>query len=235
MSNATISTVENSTTTNYTNYYDAKNRKFYRPAQLKLKGFPIDLVFLRSQQIYPLVTELPKYDKDIEKLHVDSNSPYPHPKEDDPLVYTYDVSVVPLEESALEENLSRIAQEKADEARQKSDETLAPLLVNFSSSEQLTFTIQAAEVAAYQANPETASTPMLDGLAASRGITREEQIAKAATKATAFSLAAQTVVGKQQGYEDEIKQIQNDAEKTTKEKILALKALTFEYELPSLA
>lgn len=214
----------------YSTYYDVKNHKYYRQAQLKLKGFPIDNTFLRSQSIYPINDNLPEFDKDIEKLSVNGD---PKPSSDNPLVYAYDISVVPLEDTVLEENLARIAQERADAARAEADRTLQPLLVNFSSSEQLTFTIQAAEVAAYQADPQNASTPMLDGLAASRGITREEQIAKATVKSIAFSTAAQTVVGKQQGYEDAIKEIQNDTSKTTKEKILAIKALVFEYELPS--
>ena len=214
----------------YSTYYDVKNHKYYRQAQLKLKGFPIDNTFLRSQSIYPINDNLPEFDKDIEKLSVNGD---PKPSSDNPLVYEYNVSVVPLEDTVLEENLARIAQERADAARAEADRTLQPLLVNFSSSEQLTFTIQAAEVAAYQADPQNASTPMLDGLAASRGITREEQIAKATVKSIAFSTAAQTVVGKQQGYEDAIKEIQNDISKTIKEKILAIKALVFEYELPS--
>lgn len=215
----------------YNVYYDVKNHKYYRPTQIKLKGFPLDNTFLRSQSIYPLDDNLPEYDKDIEKLVVNGD---PNPSSDNPLVYVYDVSVVTLDDSILEENLARVAQEKADAARAQADRTLQPLLVNFSSSEQLTFTIQAAEVAAYQADPQNAATPMLDGLAASRGITREEQIAKATAKSIAFSTAAQTVVGKQQGYEDAIIAIQNDTEKTTKEKIVALKSLVFEYELPSL-
>lgn len=214
----------------YSTYYDVKNHKYYRQAQLKLKGFPIDNTFLRSQSIYPIDDNLPEFDKDVEKILVNGD---PQPSSENPLVYEYNVSVVPLDDTVLEENLARIAQERADAARAEADRTLQPLLVNFSSSEQLTFTIQAAEVAAYQADPQNASTPMLDGLAASRGITREEQIAKATVKSIAFSTAAQTVVGKQQGYEDAIKKIQNDTSKTTKEKILAIKALVFEYELPS--
>ena len=214
----------------YSTYYDVKNHKYYRQAQLKLKGFPIDNTFLRSQSIYPIDDNLPEFDKDVEKILVNDD---PQPSSENPLVYEYNVSIVPLDDTVLEENLARIAQERADAARAEADRTLQPLLVNFSSSEQLTFTIQAAEVAAYQADPQNASTPMLDGLAASRGITREEQIAKATAKSIAFSTAAQTVVGKQQGYEDAIKEIQNDDSKTTKEKILAIKTLVFEYELPS--
>ena len=61
---------------------------------------------MHSQSIYPIDDNLPEFDKNIEKLSVNDD---PKQSSDNPLVYAYDISAVPLEDDVLEENLVRIA------------------------------------------------------------------------------------------------------------------------------
>ncbi|WP_374044404.1 hypothetical protein, partial [uncultured Bilophila sp.] len=77
-----------------------------------------------------------------------------------------------------------------------------------------------------------APTPTLDALAQARGITREDQLAKAKAKVEAFVPLSAFIIGTQQRYEDQIKVIAADAGKTPAERMAELDALIFDYTLP---
>lgn len=129
-----------------------------------------------------------------------------------------------------EEDLSRLVVEKSNEARIMADLVVAPYLSEFSDVEKQTWAKQQDEVAAYLAD-NSAPTPTLDGLAQSRGISREEMLEKAVAKVTAFEPLSVAIVGRQQAYEDMIKAIAADDEKTVSERIAEIRALEFDYSL----
>lgn len=126
--------------------------------------------------------------------------------------------------------VSERANEKRKEALAASDGAVAAYMNQFSQVERETWSKQQAEVEAFVADPKS-PTPVLDGLAAARGISREEQIEKAKAKVTAFVPLSCYIVGKQQGYEDAIKAILAE-DITPREKYQKLDELVFDYSLP---
>ena len=85
-----------------------------------------------------------------------------------------------------------------------------------------TWSIQAAEAAAWEAG-RTAATPVLDAIAAARGIGREALIKKAAKKAKAYTLLTAHTAGERQRIEAQIRAAEDMA---------ALAAVEIRYTLP---
>ena len=74
---------------------------------------------------------------------------------------------------------------------------------NVPEFELQTWPLQSAEALAWGDN-NTAATPMLDTIAAARGIERESLIKKALKKAREYRLLTAHVAGQRQAYEDAI-------------------------------
>lgn len=85
-----------------------------------------------------------------------------------------------------------------------------------------TWSMQAAEAAAWEAD-RTAATPVLDAIAAARGIGREALIKKAAKKAKAYTLLTAHTAGERQRIEAQIRAAEDMA---------ALAAVEIRYTLP---
>lgn len=78
----------------------------------------------------------------------------------------------------------------------------AALTAGYPAAEQISWPTQQAEVAAYQADP-TAPTPVLDAIAAARGVDRTEIISKAAGMIAAMVQMA-PLIGTRQRLRDDI-------------------------------
>lgn len=131
-------------------------------------------------------------------------------------------------------SLTDVQESRRREALAGADAAVARYMAQFSDVERETWPKQQAEVEALAGNPD-APTPVLDALAQVRGISREEQIAKARAKVEAFVPLSCFIVGMQQRYEDRIKAIAEDDGKPEAQRIAELEALRFEYALPESA
>ena len=210
------------------NYFDIYVNQVKTEGLLKLEQIPLDNKDRLIQMGYiPIEYAYPNYNKDIEYILPAGD---PHPKNGDPKQYIQDFNIVPLDESELEISLERKVQERRNELFKAADKVVEPINDQFSDLERQTWPNQQLEVEAYRKD-STASTPYLDLLANKRGITREEQIAKATAKVDAFIPISSHVIGQQQGYEDQIKSIAQDTSKSIKQRILDLSALEFTFAL----
>lgn len=207
-------------------YYDTKRNITMTEHDLRSMGI-YDTESAKRVGIYPLKQELQLYDPDIRKL-VEKGTPE--------LVGDYCIQryeLVELNEEEMLQSLDNVSKRTLLMIRSLSDSTLRPFLEDYSETEKMTFDLQAQEVYNYQNDPEAAKTPIIDGLADARGISREELIQKARVKIDLFQRAFTYVIGTQQKYEDTVKSIM-ESEITPKEKILALKDINIEYVVPSL-
>ena len=75
---------------------------------------------------------------------------------------------------------------------------------NYSRAEQDTFPYQRAEIEAWEKDNST-PTPTIDKIALNRGVSRDVQLAKIASKTALFSDITNTGIGKAQGVKDRIK------------------------------
>jgi hypothetical protein len=83
------------------------------------------------------------------------------------------------------------------------DQKMATLKAGYPAEEVLTWAQQVREAALYQADP-TAAGPMLDAMAAERGLGKDEMAARIMTKAALFAALAGQIIGRRQRLEDDI-------------------------------
>lgn len=195
--------------------------------------------FLDTQGIGENIANNPYIMEKMGIVPVEKDQPKYNPLWEYLRVYSQEIvdGVMVLKQEAVEKPLdiqewvvSEKASEKRREALAASDGAVAAYMNQFSQVERETWSKQQAEVEAFVADPKS-PTPVLDGLAAARGISREEQIEKAKAKVTAFVPLSCYIVGKQQGYEDVIKAILAE-DITPREKYQKLDELVFDYSLP---
>lgn len=210
------------------NYFDTNINAVQTETLIEQRGLPLDDAFLRDIGIFPVEYPYPAFNADT---HMFEPSGAPHPKDGDPQTYVQDFAVVELPQEDQRANLERKAEAKRKAALSGADAAVAGYMALFSEVERSTWPKQQAEVEAVAADP-AAPTPTLDALAQARGITREEQLAKAKAKVTAFVPLSSFIIGTQQRYEDQIKTIANDTAKTPAERMAELDALAFDYALP---
>lgn len=208
------------------NYYNPETKEIFTEVILKYKGINVnDSNVLHVLNLFPIKYDYIEYNSSVDEMIPDSiefNGEY--------YVQTFTTSELP--ESNLQNNLEKEAVDKANTARLKADEITAPYLSEFSNTEKLTFQQQELEVLAWQKDNST-PTPVLDSLAEVRGISRDEQIQKAITKVTLFRGLSATIIGQQQKYEDMIKEIKNNSEKTLRDRIIEIQNLEINYEIPN--
>jgi len=87
---------------------------------------------------------------------------------------------------------------------------MGELVTGYPEREIASWPQQEKEARAYLADP-AASTPLLDALAAARGVTKDALAAKIVTKADQFAAAAGALIGKRQALEDAINAAQTVA------------------------
>jgi len=100
---------------------------------------------------------------------------------------------------------------KLSEINVAAETVLVQLKKSYPKSEIDTWTRQALEARAYDAD-NLAATPLLDGIAASRGMERVELIGRAKAKADAFDVVLAATIGKRQKLVDQIEAVTSDSE-----------------------
>ena len=203
-------------------FYNINSKRFMDKQELDRLGV-VTSNAMEKMGIVPVEKDQPKYNPLWEYLRVSSQEII-----DGVMVLKQEAVEKPLD--IQEWVVSEKASEKRREAIAASDGAVAAYMNQFSQVERETWSKQQAEVEAFVADPKS-PTPVLDSLAAARGISREEQIEKAKAKVTAFVPLSCYIVGKQQGYEDAIKAILAE-DITPREKYQKLDDLVFDYSLP---
>lgn len=205
-------------------FFNPKTKELVTETVLQFQGMDTsNPEILQNAGLFPVTYDYPAINS-----NVDTFEPEGLPVEVDG-VYKQQFKVVQLPDDVLEQNLLNLQKSKLEQVRADADKAAEPFLADFSTPEKLTFDMQMQEVYNYQKNSE-APTPILDALAQGRGISREELIEKAIVRAEQFMSLVSGVVGKQQGYEDEINSIARQR-KTTRDKILELDSLTFDFNI----
>lgn len=201
-------------------YYSPSKGQKYTESYLSSIGFTLTDEVLKNAGLYEVENKIPAYDKLLQKIVPDSLI-----QEDGKYIQTFEVKNLTNEE--LIPILEMYSIERKKEARQEADNVAIQYMTNASSIEKMTFDQQRAEVEEWVLNPDT-ETPIIDKLAVSRGISRTELLEKAKVKINEFKDKVLIIVGKQQGYEDRIKEIVN-GEGMERDKILKLRELKFNY------
>ena len=201
-------------------YYSPSKGQKYTESYLESIGFSLTEEVLKNAGYFEVVNKIPPYDKLLQKIIPDNLI-----QEDNRFIQTFRVENLNNEE--LVPILEMYASERKKEARQEADNVASQYTGNASSTERMTFDQQRTEVEAWVLNPN-AETPTIDKLAESRGISRIELLEKARVKIEEFKNKTLEIVGKQQGYEDRIKEIVN-GDGLEREKILELRKLQFLY------
>jgi hypothetical protein len=111
------------------------------------------------------------------------------------LLATLDLPASPLAQ------LAAARAERCAAARIAADQLLAELSASYPEREVASWPQQVKEAEALQAD-ETAATPLLDTLAAARGIERADLAARVRAKAGAYALASGAIIGARQRIED---------------------------------
>jgi hypothetical protein len=111
----------------------------------------------------------------------------------------------PLPEGALLEapgkDVDTLRADKLAEINGKYNTATSALVSTYPSTELLTFDKQETEARAYNADP-AAGTPLIDALAAGRGMDKAELVSRIIKKADAFAVAVGYYTGQRQHYED---------------------------------
>ncbi len=111
---------------------------------------------------------------------------------------------------------------KLSEINVKYDAAASSLVATYPQTELLTFDKQESEARAWLAD-SSVQTPLIDALAAGRGMDKAELVSRIITKADAFAVATGYLTGQRQKYEDEL-----DAAATAEE----VEAIVPDYKLP---
>lgn len=120
-------------------------------------------------------------------------------------------------------SLSTCKKYKLDLVNREADKVLKSITDSFPQSELLSWAKQEAQAEAYLAD-NTVSVPLLETIAARRGITVADLAQRVMDKAVLFELATGDIIGQRQAYEDQV----NAA--TTNEEV---DAITVSYVIPS--
>jgi hypothetical protein len=124
------------------------------------------------------------------------------------------------------QRLAMVEHRKLLEIKQACDNALAVLSAEYPETEVTSWSQQIKEAEALQADP-AAPAPLLDGIAAARGMTTADLATKVMEKATQFTAASGPLFGKRQAIEDKIKTIKSDAQKSDDQKAAAIEALSW--------
>lgn len=111
---------------------------------------------------------------------------------------------LPVWEDIPPPTLEEARTRKLAELRQACDAATADLKAPYSDTERLTWERQERQARAFM-DDNQAVTPLMDELAAKRGLERPEMAQKIITKANAFEAAAAEAIGTQQALEDVVK------------------------------
>ena len=209
------------------NYFDSNTGTVQTATLITQRGLPLEDAFLRHIGVYPIEYPYPAFNADT---HTFEPAGAPHPKANDDTTYVQDFSVVELPAEQQQANLTDKAEKKRKAALAGADAAVAGYMALFSEVERSTFPKQQAEVEAFEADAN-AATPTLDALAQARGISREEQLARAKAKVDAFVPLSACIIGTQQKYEDQVKGIASDESKTPAERMALLDAMSFDYAM----
>lgn len=99
-----------------------------------------------------------------------------------------------------------VAAAKLREINAYCDAEVAALAAKYPDTEVLSWYRQEREARELQADPQ-ASTPLIDNIAAQRGITREDLASRIITKADDYALEAGAAIGRRQALEDQIEAV----------------------------
>lgn len=201
-------------------YYSPSKGQKYTESYLVSIGFSITDEVIRNAGLYEIENRIPAYDKLLQKIVPDNLV-----QEQEKYIQTFKVENLTSEE--LVPILEMYAAERKNDARKEADNVANQYMNNASSTEKMTFDQQRMEVEQWVLNPDI-DTPIMDKLAESRGISRIELLEKAKAKIEEFKNKVLVIVGKQQGYEDKIKEIVN-GEGTERDKIIKLRELRINY------
>lgn len=190
---------------------------------LSLKGFgKLSIEELREKGFAPLRIVRDEFDPDCQTLRRDSSV-----VEEDGIAILRE-HAVPLSDEEIAKNLEIVYQSTVAKILKGADDAADAYMRQFSDIERATWDKQEAEVTAWM-NDQTAPTPMMDSLANSRNISREEMLEKASAKVALFKTMAAALIGKQQWYEDSAKAVYMNPEMTAETKIHLLKAIEPQY------
>lgn len=92
---------------------------------------------------------------------------------------------------------------KLEQIKAACERDLKVLRAQYPESEVLSWYKQEEEARAFQAD-STASTPLINGIAAERGITRAELVDRIIQKADSYTAAIGALLGKRQALEDQL-------------------------------
>lgn len=106
-------------------------------------------------------------------------------------------------EAANAPSLADLKAAKKIEVNKECDLRMNALVASYPAQEVATFAKQETEARAFLAN-SAASTPLIDALAANRGVPKAELAARIVAKADAFAAYAGRVIGYRQKLEDQI-------------------------------
>lgn len=100
--------------------------------------------------------------------------------------------------------------QKLREINARCESEIAAISAGYPVSEVMSWSKQETEARAYLAN-NAAATPLLDALAAARGITKADLADRVIAKADLFAQISGTIIGKRQALEDQINALPADA------------------------
>lgn len=103
---------------------------------------------------------------------------------------------------------SAVIADKLSDTNAACEADIAAISAGYPSSEVLSWPKQEAEARAFTADAE-AVTPLLDSLAAARGISKAELASRIIAKADLFAQLSGAIIGKRQGLEDQIDAIRD--------------------------
>lgn len=120
------------------------------------------------------------------------------------------VAGVVVEYVAPPPTLSVLKKLKLAEINDEFKKVMQPITAGIPDIEVKSWLKQEAEARAYQANP-TAATPLIDGLASSRNVNKDELVTRIIDKADAYANLSGTLIGRRQGLEDALNALPESA------------------------
>lgn len=109
--------------------------------------------------------------------------------------------------------LAELKQDKLLEVNTAFEQSMLPIVNGVPDFERESWKKQEEEARAYQVN-NAAATPLLDSLAATRGISKAELVTRIITKADLFATVSGQLIGKRQKLEDQINALPANATAT---------------------
>lgn len=100
-------------------------------------------------------------------------------------------------------NIEELKQEKLADINSEFDKSMQPIINGIPSIERESWKKQEEEARSYQAN-NSAATPLIDALSASRGVTKAELVTRIINKADLYATISGQLIGKRQKLEDQL-------------------------------